>query len=143
MPSFTDIPKYLRAILGGKPKHGWYRVPMIWDDDNWHRVVAPSSGWAVWLIDTTFNSAGAALGIEIAYMLHGTFYVLDNLNANYEANNKIYPIHLPCPPNAVLHVRRSNGQGEMIFSARGYFLRGSAGNTQRINTGYMPGAPVA
>jgi len=141
--AFTDIPKYLRGLLGGKPKHGWYRVPMTINDDNWHRIVRPPSGWTVWLVDMTFDTHEAALEIEIAYMLGGTFYALDMICAHYETNNKIYPIHLPCVPNAVLHIRRSSGAAEFSFSARGYFLRGTAGDTQRINTGYMPGAPVA
>lgn len=136
---FPTIPKFWKAITWGAPIDAWLRVPMTWDDANWHPVVTPPPTKSVFIEDITFHSDGGnPLEVTLAYMVGGIFYELDRIRCQYEGSHVPYPIHLPCAADAIFCVRRSRGSDEVTFSARGYFLKGGGGMS-RINTKYKPG----
>lgn len=131
---YPMIDKFRRAITFGKPIQAWYRVPMTWDDDNWHIVVRPPSRHSVVIQDIDFHGDEvAACHVVLAYQQGGSFYEVDHVQCYYEHGKRTYVQPLMFPANAEFVVRRyAGGPAVESFTARGYFIRPAGAGAQRI-----------
>jgi hypothetical protein len=119
---YPMIDKFLRAILFGSPQRAWYRVPMAWDDANWHIIVKPPRKYSVVIQDVEFYCSGDET-LVLAYQLGGVFYEMDRVQAQHESGKRTYVQTLILPKNAEFVVRRLGTKAIANFSCRGYFIK--------------------
>jgi hypothetical protein len=135
---YAMINKFRRAITFGKPIQSWYRVPMTWDDNNWHIIVRPPSHYSVAIQEIDFHSnEQGALHLHLAYQKGGVFYDFDHVQSYYESGFRSFQQTYILPANAEFVIRRDAGDGIVhAFSARGYFIRPAGPGAQRIDDDY-------
>lgn len=134
---YPMIDKFRRAITFGKPIRAWYRVPMTWNDANWHIIVRPPSRYCIAIQDLDFPSGDqASTELVLAYQQGGSFFEFDYVQGFYEHGKRTYVQTMILPANAEFVVRRASGGKAITFTARGYFIRPAGAGAQRIANDY-------
>ena len=135
---YPMINKFRRAITFGKAIRAWYRVPIGWDDTDWHIIVRPPSRFCVAIQEIDFHGDGAVqCHMHMAYQQGGSFFEFDHVESYYEHGFRSYVQTFILPANAEFVVRRAGATPVISgFSARGYFIRPAGAGTQRIATDY-------
>lgn len=123
-----------QRLVAGIPLHSWILEEKEFDDNDWHDLVTPPSGWSV-VVSSLFVGAytkNFLVHVEWGFGLNGVHHECIPMSYFQEGKSATFTTHWVLPVNAILACERGAGNEQFCVAVLGYFVTSDIVQNQRF-----------